>query len=77
MSPGAAERPRGRSAHLRSTPHPRRRFPAGHEAPGRWCDECLEPGVRTVLIAFGGRMLMKELCQRHLFALLEGARESP
>jgi hypothetical protein len=41
------------------------------------CGVCDEPAVKTVLIGFGGVMLLKEVCQGHLQELLEGARGWP
>ena len=38
------------------------------------CDVCGEPARQTVRITIGTRNLVKDLCERHLAELVEGAR---
>jgi hypothetical protein len=38
---------------------------------------CQEPAEHTVLIAVGGLILVKDLCDRHLIELVRDARRPP
>jgi hypothetical protein len=74
-SPAEERRVRGRD---RTGPAVHRGFP--HPATGgslRVCGVCREPAAHTVLIAVGGLILVKDLCDRHLIEVLRGARRPP
>jgi hypothetical protein len=40
------------------------------------CDDCGTPATESVSFRIGGRSLRKDLCSRHLAALLKNARAS-
>ena len=73
---GGAERPSARRDQSRSGP-PRRWRHSVVDKGSPECGVCGDGSSRTVLIAVGGLILMKDLCSAHLAALLQGARESP